>query len=402
MAVSGFLSSCDDGRDQLALVGVEGLQLLDQPVLALEGAGVEDRAAEVVADVGGGRRLVLGPVGLAGRPGQHQVAQALRAGAQRREQDRGDADAGEEGQDQLALRLGDGVAERLVAGDDLDLLDRPGATGGRLGDPDQLVRQRDPAAVGGVDGAGAVAVLVEGLDPHAVGLEALDQRLLAVGEHAVEAELGTGGADDPPGRLGEPDLLRERLPLEGGDHGAAGLLGVRLEDAALGRVGALAVRRAGRWRASRGARPPCRAAARSGGRAGATRRGRRSASTSGTQPQVSPAVGSSRSCGTNRSRPHSSAFSISVISWSTGVRRPWSSIRASSLPATAITSSLPSSRATLIAATPKPARSVTPSAISCKASREGPSDQMGRTAGVWSSASRDMSCGTSPWRHPCY
>ena len=58
-----------DGRDQLALVGVERLQLLDQLVLALEGAGVEDRAAQVVADVGSRRRLDLGPVGLARRRG---------------------------------------------------------------------------------------------------------------------------------------------------------------------------------------------------------------------------------------------------------------------------------------------------------------------------------------------
>ena len=113
--------------------------------------------------------------------------------------------------------------------------------------------------------------------------------------------------------------------------------------------------------------------------------------TSGIQPQVSPALGSRRSCGTNRSRPQWSAFSISAIRVSMGVRRPWSSIRASSLPATAATSSLPSSRATLIAATPNPARSVTPSAISWRASREGPSDQIGRTGGSLSSDSRDIS-----------
>ena len=76
-------------------------------------------------------------------------------------------------------------------------------------------------------------ILVERLDPHAEGLEALDQRLAAVGEHALEAQLRTCGAHHAAGRLGEAVLLRQRLPLEGGDHRPAGLLGVRLEDAAL-------------------------------------------------------------------------------------------------------------------------------------------------------------------------
>ena len=52
------------------------------------------------------------------------------------------------------------------------------------------------------------------------------------------------------------------------------------------------------------------------------------------------------------------------------MRVPASWVRASSLPATAITSSRPSSRTTLITATPKPASCVTPSAIVCNASRE--------------------------------
>ena len=89
--------------------------------------------------------------------------------------------------------------------------------------------------------AGAQAVLVEGLDPHAVGLEALGERLLALGEDEVEPQLGAGVADDLPGRLGEPDLLGERLPLEGGDHRAARLLGVRLQHPLLLGPGALAV-----------------------------------------------------------------------------------------------------------------------------------------------------------------
>ena len=73
-------------------------------------------------------------------------------------------------------------------------------------------------------------------------LEALDQGLLAVGEDRGRGcSWALARADDLAGGLGQPDLLGERLALERGDHGAAGLLGVRLEHAALGLVGAPAV-----------------------------------------------------------------------------------------------------------------------------------------------------------------
>ena len=63
-------------------------------------------------------------------------------------------------------------------------------------------------------------------------------------------------------------------------------------------------------------------------------------------------------------------------------RTPPSSVsRASSLPATAITSSMSSARTTLIAATSKPASWVTPSAISWSASRDAASDQLVARAG---------------------
>ena len=212
---------------------------------------------------------------------------------------------------------GDRVAERPVVGDDLDLLGRPGTAGRALGDADQLVGQRDQAAVGGVDRAGAVAVLVEGLDPHAVRLEALDQGVLAVGEDAVEAELGAGRADDLAGGLGEPHLLGQRLALQRGDHGAAGLLGVRLEHAALRLVGALAVD--GQVDGERPAQHAVSSVSGAKSRSsGCQASGSSIGVTSGTQPQVSPALGSRRSCGTNRSRPQWSAFSISAIRVSMG------------------------------------------------------------------------------------
>ncbi len=100
-----------DGGDQLALVAVELLQLLDQLVLALEGARVEDGAAQVVADVERRGRLRVGPLRDRRRAaGQHQVAQALRAGAERGEEQRADPDLGEERQDRA------GPARRVIVG----------------------------------------------------------------------------------------------------------------------------------------------------------------------------------------------------------------------------------------------------------------------------------------------
>ena len=161
--------------------------------------------------------------------------------------------------------------------------------------------------------------LVEGLDPHPGRAEALDQRLAGSRRRSAPCSAGrwrggrSGGRPRPsgPARRAPPARGRRRrrgpacsaYPFE---HGALRLARVA------GR------RRAGPWRGCRAARPGRRTAARSAGRAGARRRGASIGSMSGTQPQVSPADGSSRSCGTNRSRPQSSALASSSSSRSTG------------------------------------------------------------------------------------
>ena len=72
-----------DGLDQLRLVAVELAHLVEQLLLALEEAGVQDRPAEVVTDVEGRVGLDLGPLGVALGAGQREAAEALGAGAQR-------------------------------------------------------------------------------------------------------------------------------------------------------------------------------------------------------------------------------------------------------------------------------------------------------------------------------
>ena len=200
----------------------------------------------------------------------------------------------------------------------------------------------------------------------------------------VEAELGAGVADDRAGGLGEPHLLGERLPLQRGDHRAAGLLGVRLEHARAAPVRGAGRRRAGRWRASRAARPSVVVERRdqqvervpgvgvvdrldvgdpAPGLAGASGRAARGGRT-GAGPSRRP----------SRSRPAGwSMRRTAALELDRGPRR---------CPATAITSSLPSvARTTLIAATPKPTSSVTPSAISWRASRKARRTSIGRTGG---------------------
>ena len=221
---------------------------------------------------------------------------------------------------------------------DRDPLRRPGVRAVRSAIRTMSRPEVHVGAGGGVDVAAAGGAVVEGLDPHAGGPEALDQRLAAVGDDPVQAQLGTGAADDPARGLGHPDLVGERLALEGDDDGPAGLLGVPFEHRPLRLAGPASVDRQVHGQRAAERRPRRRTAARSAGPAGARRpASRRSGSMSGTQPHVSPAEASSRSCGTNRSRPQSSAFAISASSRSTGVRVPVSCSRASSLPATAIT-----------------------------------------------------------------
>ena len=68
-------------------------------------------------------RLDAGPVRVVVGAGQDQVAQALRAGPERREQQGVDADAAsQEAEDQRALLDGDGRSEGSLALDDLDAL----------------------------------------------------------------------------------------------------------------------------------------------------------------------------------------------------------------------------------------------------------------------------------------
>ncbi len=161
-------------------------------------------------------------------------------------------------------------------------------------------------------------------------------------EDPLEAQLGAGAAARSAGGLGQPDLVGELLALEGDRP----------------RRGRPARRRCwstARWRLA-GRRPPSgrsiarvprsvalrrRTAGRSAGRAGARRPGvARSGRCRAPSPRSRPSVGSSRSCGTNRSRPQSSAFSSSRSSWSSGVRRAAQLLaRRRRCPATAITSS---------------------------------------------------------------
>ena len=144
--------------------------------------------------------------------------------------------------------------------------------------------------------------------------EALDQRLAAVGEDPLQAELAalalrTISRAASASRTWSASASRSRAVTTARPACSA----YRLEHAALRLARAPAVGRAGRSTSvPRSVALVVVAAGRSAGPAGARRRARRAASTSGTQPQVSPTPGSRRSCGTKRSRPHSSAFSISA------------------------------------------------------------------------------------------
>ena len=201
-----------------------------------------------------------------------------------------------------------------VARHDLDRLDRPGAAGRALGDADHLVGQGDLGAV-----ARSRSRRCRDRPRRTSGSTcraAWKPSTSACWQSArtrVEAELGAGGADDPAGRLGQPDLLGQRLPLEGGDHGAAGLLGVRLEDPALRRVGRLPL--TGRSMASvpRSA-PSCVAQRRDQQVERVPGVGVVDRDDVGDPAPGLAGAGSRRSWGTKRSRPQSSAFSISVIS----------------------------------------------------------------------------------------
>ena len=68
-----------DGRDQLALVAVELLELADQVALALVEPGVEDDPAERAADLHHGFLLLGGPGADGGVAGQQHVAEQLAA-----------------------------------------------------------------------------------------------------------------------------------------------------------------------------------------------------------------------------------------------------------------------------------------------------------------------------------
>ncbi len=230
--------------------------------------------------------------GVAGRAGQHQVAEALGAGAERDEQQRRRRRCSRKSRISSPCSSVSVSPNGRSRRDDRDLLGRPGTRGPRPRRSRPARRAAaTSAAVGGVDRAGAVAVLVEGLDPHAGARKPSTRASLAVGEDPLEAELGGGRADDPAGGLGHPDLLGERLALERDDHGAAGLLGVPVEHARAAPRRGGGRRRAGRWRGCRAARRRRRTAARSAGPAGARRPGASIGSMSGTQPQVSPALG---------------------------------------------------------------------------------------------------------------
>ncbi len=143
--------------------------------------------------------------------------------------------------------LGDVAGARLlrhVARDQPDPLGPPRRRRGPLGDGDQVRGHLDGGAVAGVDRAEPVAVLVEGVHPHAEGAEALDQAGLDLLQHGADVALAGGVADHLAGRRQHPDLVGERLALDGDVERPGRLLGVPVEDPAVRLVGAPAVGRA--------------------------------------------------------------------------------------------------------------------------------------------------------------
>ena len=255
---------------------------------------------------------------------------------------------------------------------DLDLLERPGPAGGPLGDRDQLRpaarsccrRRRGSCRCRGrprrTSGSTCRGPGTPRPAPRGCPRGSAARLSWAL---AVRTILRAASAS----RTWAARASRSRAVIDR----ATGLLGVLLEDARAGPRRGAGRPSACRSTWCRAARPRRRAAARSAGPSGARRRGRRSGPGRGPSPRSRCRRGRGARAGRTAAAPQSSAFSISSISRSMGVRAPWSCRRASSLPATAITSSLPSSRATLIAAIPNPASSVTPSAIRWRASRDG-------------------------------
>ena len=201
------------------------------------------------------------------------------------------------------------------------------------------------------------------------------------------------GADDPAGGLGHPDLLGEPLALERDDHGAAGLLGVAVEHRALGLAGPAAVGRevdregaaqgplvvvqGGDEQVERVPRVGCVVDGLDVGHPAPLVRRRRGrgarAARSGAGPSRRP----------SRSRERAGRSGCGCPRAVRGPRR---------CPRPPSPRACRRARTTLIAATPKPATWVTPSAISWSASRDGASDQVvGRSgADVAWVVSRDM------------
>ena len=319
----------------------------------------------------------------AGQPGQHEVADALRPGAERDEEQRLDADRlrGTPGSARPAS-WSIGLANGRSGRDDRDLLDPPGLVGGGLGDLDQLGAELDlgagrrsrcgrgrrrrwlnvwihmPAARKPSTSASRLSATIRSRLSWAVAWRTIRRAACAIRTWSASSSRSSATT-----------------------HGAAGLLGVLVEHGALRLARAPAVdgqvHREGAAQHAAGRRT----AGRSAGRAGARRPGVVDRLDVGDPAPGLAGAGSSRSCGTNRSRPQSSAFvELLRASRSTGVRGALelgAGLRR--CPRRPPTRACRPSRTTLIAAIPKPASSVTPSAISWSASREAASDQRGRS-----------------------
>ena len=315
------------------------------------------------------------PLRVARGAGQDQVAEALRPGAQRG-RTASSRCRSSRGTSRIRLR----PARAVIVGRRTAGRGRRSTTcwvvPGTAGAPPRRSPIRSSgelttAAVGGVDRAVPAPSLVEGLDPHA--LRRGSPRPAPRWQSArIRSRLSwaLARADDLAGGLGQPHLLGERLALERDDRRPRPACSAyRWSTRALRLVGAPAV--GGQVHGEGAAQHAVVVVERGDQQVERVPGvGVVDGVDVGDPAQVSPAVGSRRSCGDEAEQaPVVGLLDLGLEACSTGVRVPWSSSRASVVAGDGHRLELAVARgATLIAATPKPATPVTPSAISWRAS----------------------------------